>query len=68
MIKDLWSGMITKIKVISCRVWAHMYSLFQMNFNPDWRKPLPPIPCQFCGKPGHLERYCPNAKGMGILD
>ena len=32
--------------------------------------PLPPVPCQICGKPGHKERYCPNAKGLAkrILD
>lgn len=28
--------------------------------------PLPPVPCQLCGKPGHRERYCPNAHGMGL--
>jgi hypothetical protein len=28
--------------------------------------PLPPVPCQICGKPGHREKYCPNAKGLGF--
>lgn len=50
------------------RFWAHLYSLYQMNFNPDWQKPLPPIPCNYCGKTDHRERYCPNAKGLGFLD
>lgn len=27
--------------------------------------PLPPIPCQFCGK-NHQEKYCPNAKSLGF--
>jgi hypothetical protein len=26
--------------------------------------PLPPVPCQICGKPGHREQYCPNANGL----
>jgi hypothetical protein len=30
--------------------------------------PLPPMPCQICGKPGHKERYCPNAKALGYFD
>ncbi|MBI5964069.1 MAG: hypothetical protein HY863_11380 [Chloroflexi bacterium] len=36
------------------------------NFNPKWREPLPPIPCQVCGKPGHTSKTCPNAKEMGF--
>ena len=24
--------------------------------------PLLPVSCQICGKPGHKERYCPNAR------
>jgi hypothetical protein len=30
--------------------------------------PLPPVPCQICGKPGHIEKYCPNAKALGYFD
>jgi hypothetical protein len=68
MIKDLWSVTISRIKGMAYRIWAHSYSLYQMKFNPDWNKQIPSIPCQLCGKPGHLERYCPNAKGLGFLD
>jgi len=50
------------------RLWAHLYSLYQMNFSSDWKKPLPPIPCNYCGKTDRQERYCPNAKGLGFLD
>lgn len=28
--------------------------------------PLPPVPCQICGKPGHKERYCPSARMLGF--
>jgi hypothetical protein len=28
--------------------------------------PLPPVPCQICGKPGYKERYCPNALELGF--
>lgn len=28
--------------------------------------PLPLVVCQVCGKPGHRERYCPNAKSLGF--
>jgi hypothetical protein len=27
--------------------------------------PLPPVPCQICGKPGHRERDCPRARELG---
>lgn len=30
--------------------------------------PLPAVPCQICGKPGHKEGYCPNAKALGYFD
>jgi hypothetical protein len=33
--------------------WAEMYSFFMENFNPKWREPLPPIPCQICGGTDH---------------
>ena len=28
--------------------------------------PLPPVPCQICGKIGHKEWYCPNARTLGF--
>jgi hypothetical protein len=28
--------------------------------------PPPPVVCQICGKPGHKERYCPNAKVLVV--
>jgi magnesium chelatase family protein len=28
--------------------------------------PLPPVPCQICGKLDHKTKYCPNAKEMGF--
>jgi hypothetical protein len=34
----------------------------------DRNKPIPSIVCQICGKPGHVERLCPNAWRMGFLD
>jgi hypothetical protein len=34
----------------------------------DRNKPIPPIVCQISGKPGHVERLCPNAWRMGFLD
>lgn len=30
--------------------------------------PLPPVPCQLCGRPGHKEAFCPNAKVLGFFD
>jgi hypothetical protein len=30
--------------------------------------PLPTVPCQICGGPGHLEAYSSNAKSFGFLD
>ena len=55
-------------KYVLRRIWAELYSRYQENFNPDWRESLPPKKCEFCGKTGHLEAYCPNAKGLGFLD
>jgi hypothetical protein len=28
--------------------------------------PLPAIPCQFCGKTDHKEKYCPDARTLGF--
>jgi hypothetical protein len=30
--------------------------------------PVPAVPCQICGRPGHKEDYCPNAQGLGYFD
>jgi len=46
--------------------WAGIYTFFMENFNPKWREPLPPIPCQFCGETDHQAKYCPKAKEMGF--
>ena len=32
------------------------------NFNPKWREPLPPIPCQICGGTDHKTRFAPKQK------
>jgi hypothetical protein len=47
--------------------WAEIYTSWQERFNPKWREPLPPIPCQFCGQTDHKEAYCPNLVKMGFL-
>jgi len=49
-------------------IWAELYSRYHETFNPAWREPLPPKVCELCGKPGHKETYCPNAKGLGLLE
>ena len=36
------------------RIYAYLYNL---RIKPE---PLPPIPCQLCGKPGHVEWLCLN--------
>ncbi len=48
--------------------WAGIYSFLMENFNPKWREPLPLVPCQICGKPGHNSKDCPSAKEMGFWD
>jgi len=48
-------------------IWAELYTRWQENFNPKWREPLPPIPCQFCGQTNHKEAYCPNLVKMGFI-
>lgn len=30
------------------------------------KKPVSPIVCQICGKPGHVERLCPNVYALGF--
>jgi hypothetical protein len=47
--------------------WEELYTRWQENFNPKWREPLPRIPCQFCGRTGHTESFCPQAKELGFL-
>lgn len=42
------------------RIYAKLASRLQP------RRAVPPIPCQYCGQPGHTERFCPKAKGMGF--
>lgn len=61
-------GRLTNMKYTLSRILSELWSRYQENFNPDWREPLPPKKCEFCGKTGHLEAYCPNAKGLGFLD
>jgi hypothetical protein len=46
--------------------WAGLYSRWMEVFNEKWREPLPPVPCQICGKTGHSSRTCPQAKDMGF--
>ena len=42
------------------RIYAEIVSRFRSG------RSLPPIPCQFCGRTDHSERYCPYAKEMGF--
>jgi hypothetical protein len=48
------------------RQWAKLFSFFMENFNPKWREPLPPVPCQICGQIAHKTNTCPKAKEMGF--
>lgn len=48
-------------------IWAELYTRWQENFNPKWREPLPPTPCQFCGQTNHKEAYCPNLIKIGFI-
>ncbi len=44
----------------------HIYAeiISRLTVDQD-RRPLPPIPCQFCGG-NHTERLCPKAKELGF--
>jgi len=66
--KGFWCSLYNGSKRKLYGIWAELYTRYQENFSPDWREPLPPMVCQLCGKPGHLEKGCPNAKGLGFLD
>ena len=66
--KHFWISLLDIPRRWLYRIWAEIYSRYQENFNPAWREPLPPKVCQLCGKPGHKEAYCPNAKELGFLD
>jgi hypothetical protein len=53
------------------RLWLYHYiyvPLVSLWEDHKYRNdpPLPPIPCQFCGKTDHKTKYCPNAKEMGF--
>jgi hypothetical protein len=32
------------------------------------KKPLPPVPCEFCGKTDHASNDCPNAAKYKLFD
>ena len=66
--RRFWLSLLNFPRRVLYRIWAELYSRYQENFNPTWRVQLPPRECQLCGKPGHNEKYCPNAKEMGFLD
>jgi hypothetical protein len=66
--KQIWRSLLNIPWRVLYHIRAEVYSRYQENFNPAWREPLPPRECQLCGKPGHQEAYCPNAKEMGFLD
>jgi len=60
--------MKNKIKLWVYRwVYAPLMSMIE-DYKHRNDPPLPPMPCQICGKPGHKERYCPNAKALGYFD
>jgi len=52
------------------RLWyRYIYvPIFEAIYNYKHRNdPAPPPPvCQICGKPGHREWMCPNAKSLGF--
>jgi len=35
------------------------------DYKPRNDPPLPPVPCQLCGKPGYGERYYSEARELG---
>jgi hypothetical protein len=60
--------MKNKIKLWLYRwVYAPLMSMIEDHKHRN-DPPLPPMPCQICGKPGHKERYCPNAKALDYFD
>jgi hypothetical protein len=48
------------------RIYAEMASRYYAY--RDRNKPIPLMVCQICGKPGHVERLCPNAARMGFIN
>jgi hypothetical protein len=47
----------------------HYYAEIVSRITVDQdRRPLPPIPCEFCGQTTHKTEYCPNYEQMGFLD
>jgi hypothetical protein len=50
--------------------WYHFLYVPIVGFWQDYQKrndpALPPVPYQICGKTGHREKYCPNAREMGF--
>jgi hypothetical protein len=56
------------LRKVLYHIWTELYSRYQEIFNPAWREPLSPKVCELCGKPGHKEAYCLNAKGLGLLE
>jgi hypothetical protein len=67
-LKRFWLSLVNFPRRVVYSIWAEVYSRYEENFNPAWREPLPSRVCELCGKPGHQEAYCPNAKEMGFLD
>jgi hypothetical protein len=65
---------IRQLLYLSIRLFYHWICAPIMSAIDDYKHrndlPRPPVPCQICGKLGHKERYCPNAKGLPkrILD
>jgi hypothetical protein len=56
------------------KIWMWFYRIYTEiattldDFKHRNDPPLPPVPCQICGKPGHIEKFCPNAKALGYFD
>ena len=43
-----------------------LYAEIVSRFRPS--RPIPPVPCQFCGQTDYTERFCPKAKETGFLN
>ena len=54
-------------KYLAYQVYSELASRYYTYKYREKPKPSA-MECQICGKPGHVERLCPNAWRMGFLD